>query len=375
MNVFGLFSGIGGLELGFHQAQFETAGLCERDTFCRTVLAKRFPGVLLESDIFDLQVLPKVDVILVGFPCQPFSQAGPTSGISASKSLLAKMFQLVETSSPPTHIVLENVPNIIYLDNGEALAYITKKLERLGYHWAYRIVDTLEVGIPQRRRRWILIASLDDRVPSRLLDWDAPARIRTEATAHGFYWTEGTRGLGWAHDAIPPLKAGSGLNIPSPPAIWDRRTRKIATPDIRDAELLQGFSANWTACVGEDLKAQRQRWKMVGNAVSVPVARYLANILRSGCRTNVPLGTRFLKSGPWPPAAYGHRGERRAITLPGPIETPTTPILDFLAYETVPLSFRATRGFRTRLHESSLKYPSQFIADLRFHERLMHRSM
>jgi len=375
MKVFGLFSGIGGLELGFHQADFETVGLCERDPFCRTVLAKRFPGAILESDIFDLQVLPSVDAILVGFPCQPFSQAGSTRGITASKPLLAKMFQLVEASHLPTHIVLENVPNIIYLDNGEALAYITKKLEHLGYHWAYRVVDTIEVGIPQRRRRWILIASLDDRVPLQLLDWDAPARNRTEAAAHGFYWTEGNRGLGWAHDAIPPLKAGSGLNIPSPPAIWDRSTRSIATPDIRDAELLQGFRANWTACIGDDPKAQRQRWKMIGNAVSVPIARYLAGLLRSGRRTTVPLGTRFLKGGPWPLAAYGHRGERRAIMISRPLETPATPILDFLAYETVPLSFRATRGFRTRLHESSLKYPPQFIADLRFHERLMLRGM
>ena len=57
-----------------------------------------------------------------------------------------------------------------------------------------------------------------------------------------FYWTEGIRGLGWAVDGVPTLKGGSTIGIPSPPAIWMPDGR-IVTPDIRDAERMQGFEA------------------------------------------------------------------------------------------------------------------------------------
>ena len=90
----------------------------------------------------------------------------------------------------------------------------------------------------------------------------------------GFYWTEGSRGLGWAIDALPTLKGGSTLGIPSPPAIWDPKDGSITTPDIRDAERLQGFEADWTEPAAEVPGVRRShRWKLVGNAVSVPVAQ------------------------------------------------------------------------------------------------------
>src|SRR6185369_5770580 len=72
-------------------------------------------------------------------------------------------------------------------------------------------------------------------------DHGAPGRVAREGHACGFYWTEGNTGLGWAIDAVPPLKSGSALHIPSPPAIWLPETRAIVTPAIEDAERLQGF--------------------------------------------------------------------------------------------------------------------------------------
>ena len=62
----------------------------------------------------------------------------------------------------------------------------------------------------------------------------------------GFYWTEGLRGLGWAVDAVPTLKGGSTIGIPSPPAIWNPKDGSITTPSITDAERLQGFEPDWT---------------------------------------------------------------------------------------------------------------------------------
>src|SRR5207249_4279742 len=94
--------------------------------------------------------------------------------------------------------------------------------------------------------------------------------------------TEGTKGLGWGIDVVPTLKGGSTLGIPSPPAILMPDGR-IVTPDIRDAERLQGFTADWTSCaVDNPEKRNGPRWKLVGNAVSVPVAEWLGRRLRTG---------------------------------------------------------------------------------------------
>src|SRR5690606_34812896 len=120
---------------------------------------------------------------------------------------------------------------------------IVSTLENLGYAWAYRVVDSRSFGIPQRRRRVFLLAALnhDPRAVILVDDSDEPEEPFDPAGhACGFYWTEGARGLGWAVDAVPTLKGGSTLGIPSPPGVW-HPTRGIIRPGIMDAERLQGF--------------------------------------------------------------------------------------------------------------------------------------
>ena len=87
---------------------------------------------------------------------------------------------------------------------------------------------------------------------------DLEARLKR---LHGFYWTEGVRGLGWAPDAIPTLKNGSTIGIASPPAIllpWG----EVMTPDIRDAERLQGFAEDWTLPAESVSLDLRLRWSL-----------------------------------------------------------------------------------------------------------------
>src|SRR4030095_11208128 len=103
-------------------------------------------------------------------------------------------------------------------------------------------------GLPQRRERVYLVASLnhDPRAVVFRGNINPPQRRGSAGeTSFGFYWTEGSRGLGWAVDAVPTLKSGSTVGIASPPAIW-LPDGSIVQPDIRDAERLQGFEADWT---------------------------------------------------------------------------------------------------------------------------------
>ena len=275
MNVGALFAGIGGLELGLSRAGHHAVMTCEVWEPAVNVLADRFDGVPNKPDVRKLKSLPRqVDLLTAGFPCQDLSQAGNTAGIAGKKSgLIDHVFRLLDRRKIPV-VVLENVSFMLQLDKGAAMGRLTAAFEERGYRWAYRTINTLSF-LPQRRERVFFIASCCDLVPQNVLFEDEvtpPNNISKLTTrAHGFYWTEGTRGLGWADDAIPTLKNGSTIGIPSPPAILMPDGRLIK-PDIRDAERLQGFPENWTKCA-----EMQARWPLVGNAVSVPVAEWLGH--------------------------------------------------------------------------------------------------
>ncbi|MBD5657270.1 MAG: DNA cytosine methyltransferase [Candidatus Eremiobacteraeota bacterium] len=372
MKVAGLYSGIGGLELGFERASHNVTPLCEIDPLCRQILSIRFDAKNIEPDIADLRKLPKVDAIVAGFPCQPYSQVGTRRGIRDGRVHIDHIVRLLKSRSRLTEfVVLENVPFIARLQRGRALGYLLTQFEELGYSWAYRILDTQGFGLPQRRRRLFFVASRDEDAATILFGGDRRGDLSDEEPkAHGFYWTEGNRGVGWANDAIPPLKCGSTYGFPSPPAIWCRNSGSIFTPTICDAERLQGFPAGWTEIDQDGVSiGDRPRWRFLGNAVSVNMAQWIANRLTSS-RHCVPTSDRLLASSRFPNAAFGSRGRRFTVTASEKPSRHQTPgILEFLEEPGNPLSVGATRGFRLRLEASSLVKNAAFISALKAHEQ------
>jgi DNA (cytosine-5)-methyltransferase 1 len=364
MRVAGLFAGVGGIELGLEQAGLTTSLLCEIDPRAQAVLRRRFPGVQIVQNVNAIERIPRdIDVLAAGFPCQDLSQAGRTNGIFGRRSGLIRNVLRLISKSRPRWVLVENVPFLLRLDGGHGIAYLTGSLERLGYRWAYRIIDTRAFGLPHRRERVFLLASRVEYPAGYLLAGDQPAAESVESSpvAHGFYWTEGTRGLGWAVDAVPTIKGGSAVGIPSPPAIWFPDGR-FATPDIRDAERLQGFPANWTR-PAENVGRLSYRWTLVGNAVSVPIARWIGRRLLGGPGP-VPEShtTELLRDSPWPRAAFGGPGMGRfAIELGSfPVRRSRRHLHEFLKFDPMPLSQRAADGFRSRLERSSLSRPVAF---------------
>jgi len=370
MKVVGLFAGIGGLELGFTRAGgFEPVLMAEMDPFCQAVLRQRFCTSIV-GDVRDIATLPRCDVLLAGFPCQPYSQAGRTLGWSSGGPHVREIFRLLDTSFEPPHVVLENVPFLVHLHHGEALRQILQGLEHRGYLWAYRIVDTSAFGIPQRRRRFILLASRTLNPAAILLEQDESAGPGDAGRANtiGFYWTEGNRGIGWAVNAVPPLKVGSALGIASPPAFWVKRSGGIYVPSIRGAELLQGFDMDWTSLEAPGIVPAKHRWRMVGNAVSVPVAEWLARRMLLAPDRKVP-GTLLRHDSGLPKAAFFDGcGRQRAEVGVFPLLRPLPSLPAFLRRQYIPLSRSATRGFRQRYERSSLKKRAEFISALRSHE-------
>ena len=368
----GMFSGIGGLELGLRSAGFESTIMCEIDSHARDVLGVRFDKVEMVQDIQHLEVLPATHMLTAGFPCQDLSQAGRTRGITGAKSgIVERLFTLVETAPVrPEWMLIENVPFMLKLGRGAAIAYVTSELERLGYTWAYRVVDSRAFGVPQRRRRVYLLASRtgDPRV-IHIEDAGHQSEPVWDGGAVGFYWTEGNRGLGWAPGGIPTLKGGSGVGIPSAPAIW-MPDGTIGTPDIRDAERLQGFAPGWTA-PAEGVRGGF-RWRLVGNAVTVPAAEWVGGIVSSPPTGSSSVGEPMGSSEPWPEAAWGAKGKRyKASCSAWPTLTPSKGIAEFLQLPLVPLSLRATAGFYSRLTRSTLRRPAEFDLALESHIELM----
>jgi DNA (cytosine-5)-methyltransferase 1 len=372
LRVVGLFAGIGGIEAGLDRAGHSSELLCEIEDAAAAVLRARFPTVPLTRDVLKLEALPECDLVAAGFPCQDLSQAGRTAGIGGRNSgLVKRVFELLEQAEhQPRWLLLENVPFMLQLDRGDAMRFLARKLGELGYRWAYRVIDARAFGLPQRRQRVILLAS-QTADPREILfhgDRGEPETPDYRGRACGFYWTEGIRGLGWAVDAVPTLKGGSTIGIPSPPAIW-MPDGQIVTPDLRDAERMQGFEADWTAPAGElGRRGERHRWKLVGNAVSVPVAEWVGRRLRNPRPYDESLHDELSKKSPWPRAAWGDQsGFHRVAVSAWPARAPYQSLASFLRYPVKPLSERAAAGFLHRTSDSTLRFPAGLLEAVEAH--------
>ena len=362
--VAGLFAGIGGFEVGFAEAGHNTNLLCENDLHAAMVLRDRFPNIPLHGEISELNTLPKeVEIVCAGFPCQNLSMAGDKSGIKGDKSnIVEELFRLLGKRRVPL-VVIENVYFMLHLKKGAAIHHIVEHFEELGYYWAYRVVDTRGFGLAQRRRRVFIVAATDVDPRNILLADDAPNHhwpAPSLAKPIGFFWTEGNSGHGLTGNAIPPLKAGSGLAIPSTPAVLLPNGR-VVTPPISVVERLQGFSPGWTNTLMRN-GMDRHRWRLVGNAVSVPVSRWIGSRLSDpgeydpeGC---LPLD---LSKG-WPNAAWNvGKGRYASCVSNYPIKQRPGRLSSFKTKDWPDLSERALAGFVKRARGSKLNYPSGFL--------------
>ncbi len=368
--IAGLFAGIGGLERGLARGGHSTAMLCENDPAAASVLAHQFDDVPLHGDVCTLAALPpETTLVAAGFPCQDLSQAGKTAGISGMRSgLIGEVVRLIERHKTPW-VLLENVPFMLQLSGGRAMDVIATAFESLGYRWAYRVVDSRAFGLPQRRRRVYFLACLHDDPRQVLFADETPEQAERgdfRSVACGFYWTEGVRGLGWAVDAIPTLKGGSTIGIPSAPAIV-LPDGQVGTPDIRDAERLQGFPTDWTK-ISESVARRNARWKLVGNAVNVRAAEWLGRRLARPGKVlefdTAPLS----QTGSWPTSAWNMgNGRVKVFASERPIQRSYKSLHEFLLYPLSPLSVKATAGFLGRAERGGLRFPPDFLRTLRDH--------
>ncbi len=157
-----MFSGCGGMDLGFLQSGYDVAWANDIDEdACETY--RNNIGDIICDDITQLTIpnVKNVDVLTAGFPCQPFSNAGTRKGTRDPRgTLYQQAFEFIERLSPKA-IVFENVRGILSTktDKGKLIDEIVETLSKdFGYHVSYRLMNFSHFGVPQNRIRVIIIA-------------------------------------------------------------------------------------------------------------------------------------------------------------------------------------------------------------------------
>ncbi len=161
-----LFSGCGGLDLGFKQAGYDIIYANDFDKDAQRVYRANF-GEIDERDILDVseEEVPSCDILTGGFPCQPFSNAGNRKGIRDSRGNLYKECLRMIESKMPKVAVFENVRGLLSIrdeNGGLLIETIVKNLEEAGYNVNYQLINASDYGVPQNRVRVFVVAFRKD---------------------------------------------------------------------------------------------------------------------------------------------------------------------------------------------------------------------
>lgn len=165
MTVGSLFAGIGGFDLGFERAGFQSAWRCEIEPFCRDVLGRKLAPATLFEDVRTLSG-SSVDVLTGGFPCQDVSVAGRGAGLDGERSGLFFEFVRIIEALTPRWVVIENVPGLLSNRHGRDFATVLVRLVGCGYRLVWRVLDSRYFGVAQRRRRVFLVCRLGTLGPN-----------------------------------------------------------------------------------------------------------------------------------------------------------------------------------------------------------------
>jgi DNA (cytosine-5)-methyltransferase 1 len=271
-----MFSGIGGFDLGFEQAGWETKWQIEIDPINRAVLADRFPRADRFEDVRTTRPadLHRVDCIAAGFPCQDISISGSARkdrskiGLAGNRSGL--FFEIIRylRALQPTWVVLENVPALLFVNDRADFETVIRSLAECGYVGFWRVLNARYFGVPQARKRIFLVAGLG-RYPS--LEFLADAAPVESVSPTQFEGGVGGAEGGFASFTLQATSTTSQLALGCEILVAEENGWHQMVERAR-ATQLHGLCAGMAPA---DLKEAFG----AGNAVCPPVARWVAEML------------------------------------------------------------------------------------------------
>ena len=296
-----LFAGIGGIRLGFESVGGECVFSSEWNAAaCQTYKANCVEQPAGDITKIDAKDIPEFDILLGGFPCQPFSIIGDKEGFNheTQGTLFFEIERILKEKRPPA-FMLENVRNFVAHDKGRTLKVVVEHLEALGYKVHWKVLNALDFGVPQKRERIIIVGFLDDvdfafpepiPVEERLTLSDILEdnvderyyvrkeirnsrleRLRDKDYPKPYISHENIAGSITPHPYSSALRAGASANYI---LVNDERR-----PTERELLRLQGFPDDFKVVV-----SYTQLRQQAGNSVAVPVIKAVAKQMISALK-------------------------------------------------------------------------------------------
>lgn len=292
-----LFAGIGGIRLGFEEHFGNCVFSSEWDKFAQETYKENFKHTP-NGDITKIHetMIPDFDILLAGFPCQPFSNAGLKKGFEDSRGTLFFDVARIVNHHKPKVIFLENVKGFKSHNKGQTFATVKRILEEMGYKIYSQVLNARDFGVPQNRERIYIIGFLDNvdfKFPEPInknvkLGNILDKKVDDKFTISDKLWAGHQRrkiehkqkGNGFGYSIFNEnseytstisaryYKDGSEILIEQK----GKNPRKL-TP--KEASRLQGFPENFKIPVSDT-----QAYKQFGNSVCVPVINEIAKAIK-----------------------------------------------------------------------------------------------
>lgn len=313
--VVGLFGGVGGIELGFEQAGFESIWANEIDEKAAITYQLNHSHHLEVKSINDVDAkeVPDHDVLVGGFPCQAFSIAGYRKGFEDERgNVFFEVIRLIEKKQPRV-VLLENVKNLVSHDNGNTFTVIKEALEAHGYRIKHKVMNGMEYGnVPQNRERIYIVAfkhdedylnfDFPDPIPlttklSDAIDFESRLDDKLYYTAEKYHFYDQLEAnivspetvYQWRRQYVrenksnvcPTLTANMGTGGHNVPLVLTNHGIRKLSP--KECFNIQGFPEDFQLPIGV---AQSHLYKQAGNSVVVPVVRRIAENLYATLEKN-----------------------------------------------------------------------------------------
>lgn len=299
-----LCSGIEAATVAWHDLGWQPQFFSDIEKFPNAVLDHHYPDVPNHGDMTNFGDWPdeSIDLLVGGTPCQSFSVAGLRKGLDDPRGNLALTYLAIAERYAPRWLVWENVPGVLSSRGGRDFGSFLGALGKLGYGFAYRVLDAQFFGVAQRRRRVFVVGYLGDwrRATAVLFERQslrrdlAPSREKGQEAAKTI-----TAGVGQRYDfesknfpialaentiGRQPMNGGNGsgfteggpmytLNATGVHGVAQSMAVRRLTPT--ECERLQGFSDGYTDIY--DKTPDTPRYKALGNSMAVPVMRWIGN--------------------------------------------------------------------------------------------------
>lgn len=293
-----LFAGIGGFDIALSSAGFDMIWANDFDKYAvKTFKENVHPNIVLGDINKHINDIPKHDVLVGGFPCQPFSTLGKLKGFDDERGTLFFTIKEILQKYDTKVAILENVKNIVNHNNGKTFAKIKKDLEEIGYKVYYQVLNSADYGIPQRRNRVIIVAfnkkyfkdeTFIYPLPKPLtvtaqdfLDDDVEEKYFISTNMIGTILGKGTKGYvvkptidqpicktltATMHKMHRASQDNYFTDIKNHQKHCDIKKTNIRKLTPNECRKLQGFPSDWKQVVSDT-----QAYKQFGNAVTVDV--------------------------------------------------------------------------------------------------------